>query len=87
MPLARDQLGRLGVRSQGSGGVIVIVNNNASGTEATQSRRTGSNGESIIEVVINSVKQSLIKDVGSGGDFAGAMEGQYGLNRAAGAWR
>lgn len=88
MPLARDSNGRLGVRAEGGDSkTVVIVNNNVGGSEVTKTERTGSNGENIIEVFINSVKNALIKDVGENGDFASALQGQYGVNRANGAWR
>lgn len=89
MPLARDGSGRLGVRSQGGGATNLQVNiiespgNKKNGT--TSARDEG--GKTIIDVFVEQVKGALIADVGSGGTFAGAMEGQYGLNRAAGAWR
>ena len=86
MPLKRDASGRLGV-SGNSAGVTVNVINNASGTKATQQTRQGAGGESIIDVVIETVKSAIASDIGSGGVVASAMEGQYGLNRAAGAWR
>ena len=87
MPLARDSNGRLGVRAQGGGTnvtVNVIESNEKGGSTSTT---TGSNGEQIITVLVEKIKGDLIKDVGSGGSFASAMEGQYSLNRSAGAWR
>jgi hypothetical protein len=72
---------------EGSGSVIVNVNNTASGTQATQQTRQGANGETIIDVMIETMKGAIAKDIGSGGMVASAMEGQYGLNRAAGSWR
>lgn len=55
------------------------------GMNATTSRRQ-SGGKEILDVLVSSVKSALIGDVASGGDFSASMEGQYGLNRAAGAW-
>ena len=55
------------------------------GMQATTSRRQ-SGGKEILDVLVRNVKSALIGDVVSGGDFAAAMEGQYILNRAAGAW-
>ena len=41
----------------------------------------------MIDVMIETVKDAIAGDISSGGKVAGAMENQYGLNRAAGAWR
>lgn len=70
-----------------NGGTVVNVINNAKNTETTQRRRQGSNGESIIDIVIDAVKNDLIGDIASGGAFASGLEGKYALNRSAGAWR
>lgn len=88
MPLARDSNGRLGVRAQGGGGTNVTVNVIESNEKAgTQQQRQGSGGENIIDIFVAKVKGDLIKDIGSGGSLAGAIESQYALNRSAGAWR
>ena len=86
MPLKRGPDGKLGVSGSG-GGVTVNVVNNANGTQATQSARQDAGGKTIIDVMIETVKGAIAQDIGSGGMVAGAMENQYGLNRAAGAWR
>lgn len=71
----------------GSNVVVNLVEAPGSGKGGSTSTSTGSNGEQIITVLVEKIKGDLIKDVGSGGSFASAMEGQYSLNRSAGAWR
>lgn len=64
----------------GKSDVKVIVNNNAPDTRATTNERDTPNGKEI-EVTIERVVVSSIK---KGGAISGAIEGQYGLNRAQG---
>lgn len=71
-----------GVVSGGSS-VTVVVNNNASGTVATQTERDTPDGKQI-EITIEEV---VTKSVRKGGRIADALENQYGLNRSAGASR
>ena len=87
MPLKRGPDGKLGVSGAGSNVVVNLVEAPGSGKGGSTSTTTGSNGEQIIIVLVEKIKGDLIKDVGSGGSFASAMEGQYSLNRSAGAWR
>ncbi len=87
MPLKRGPDGKLGVSGSGSNVVVNLVESPGSGKGGSTSTSTGSNGEQIITVLVEKIKGDLIKDVGSGGSFASAMEGQYSLNRSAGAWR
>ncbi len=87
MPLKRGPDGKLGVSGAGSNVVVNLVEAPGSGKGGSTSTTTGSNGEQIITVLVEKIKGDLIKDVGSGGSFASAMEGQYSLNRSAGAWR
>jgi len=67
----------------GSQYVEVVVNNNAAGTQATAAQQDTPDGKRI-EITIEEV---VVKSVRRGGRIADAMEGQYGLNRAAGAVR
>ena len=87
MPLKRGPDGKLGVSGSGSNVVVNLVESPGSGKGGSTSTSTGSNGEQIITVLVEKIKGDLIKDVGSGGSFASAMEGQYSLNRSSGAWR
>jgi hypothetical protein len=86
MPLKRGRDGKLGVASSG-GSVEVNVINNVRGAQATQTTRQDAGGKTIIDVLIQQVKGAIASDIATGGSVAGAMEGQYGLNRSAGAWR
>ena len=75
-----------GAESAGGAGapvsVTVNVFNSAGGAKVEkQTQRSDGNGGSIIDVFLGAVA----KDIQSGGQVAGAMQGQYGLNRAAGA--
>ena len=71
----------------GGSAVQVNVINNASGAQARQQQRQDAGGKTIIDVIIESVKGSIINDIGTGGTVAGALEKTYAVNRAAGAWR
>lgn len=85
MPLKRGSDGKLGVSGGGSNVIVNVIESNDKA--GTQQQRQGSGGENIIDVFVAKVKGDLIKDIGSGGSLAGAMESQYALNRSAGAWR
>lgn len=77
------------VAMQGAGGGNVTVNvvNNASGTKATAQERQDSNGQRIIDVMIEQVKASIAADISRGtGTVTSALERTYGANRAAGAY-
>lgn len=63
--------------------VSIVINNNASGTEATTRERQTPNGREI-EVTIAAVVR---KDIKSGGPISADLESQYALNRAAGTTR
>lgn len=80
---------RIPVAMQGGGGSNVVVNvvNNASGAKATAQERQDSNGQRIIDVVIEQVKASIAADISRGvGTVTSALERTYGANRTAGAY-
>ncbi len=84
----QGQMKALGASLGGAGpSVVVNIQNNGNNTQATATSHTDAGGKTIIDVLIEQVKGAIASDIGSGGMVAGAMEGQYGLNRAAGAWR
>lgn len=60
--------------------VKVIINNNADGTRTRQEERDGPDGREL-EVTIERV---AARSITAGGPVAGAIESQYGLNRAQG---
>lgn len=87
IPLKRSKDGSLGIAGGGGGGVEVNVINNANGTQATQTTRQDAGGKTIIDVLVEQIKGAIASDISKGGTVATAMESQYALNRAAGAWR
>lgn len=64
-------------------GVIITINNNAPGTEATKKEKDTPNGREI-EITIGQV---VAKQIRQGGPIADAAEAQWGLNRASGTVR
>jgi phage-related minor tail protein len=84
MPLARDGSGRLGVRGA-SGGVTVIVNNNAPGTVAKANATQGEGGQRMIEIIVEQVEGKVWGNVARGaGPGPSVLSHTYGLNRVAG---
>lgn len=88
MPLTRGPDGRLGVQAQGAAAnVQVIINNNASGTQATARERSDGNGGRIIEVLVEQLQGAIAGNITRGaGPIPAAMSSTYGLNRVAGAY-
>lgn len=87
MPLGRDARGRLGVRVAGGGGQPAPQVNVAiygAPSQPTVRQRPNGQGGVDIEVVFEQFRERLIGDVNGGGPFGGALEGQYGVNRAQG---
>lgn len=73
--------------AQGGSNVTVNVVNNAGGAQASAHERQDSNGNRIIDVVIEQVKASIAADISRGvGTVTSALEKTYGANRAAGAY-
>lgn len=78
---------RGGFAASGGANVQVIVNNNASNTQATARESRDGSGNRIIEVMIDQVKGAIARDITSGdGVVSGAINSTYGLNRVAGAY-
>jgi len=80
---------RIPVAMQGGGGQSVTVNvvNNAGNANATAQERQDSQGNRIIDVMIEQVKASIAADISRGvGTVTSALEKTYGANRAAGAY-
>jgi hypothetical protein len=61
--------------------VVEIINQGEPVKVQSQSQRSDGNGGSIMSLVIAAVA----RDIQQGGPVAESMQGQYGLNRAAGA--
>lgn len=87
MPLKRGADGKLGVAGGASNVTVNVIEAPGSKNAGTTQTSQGDNGEQVITVFVEKIKNALIQDVGSGGSFASKLEGQYALNRAAGAWR
>jgi hypothetical protein len=87
LPLRRGANGQLGVQTDGSakGGNVIVQIFGGGKDKPEVDQRTDGNGNEIISVMLDTVRGEMIKDVRSEGPFAQAMQGQYGLNRAAGA--
>jgi lambda family phage tail tape measure protein len=76
-----------GGQQQSGGNVTVNVNNNAGGATATATQRTDSNGNRVIDVMIEQVKAAIASDIMRGtGTVPNALERTYGASRAAGAY-
>jgi hypothetical protein len=87
LPLRRGANGQLGVQSGGRDS-MPIVNVNIIGAPSqpqVSDVRDDGNGNMSIDVIFDAIKGSLTKDIRSEGTFAQTLQGQYGLNRAAGA--
>lgn len=70
----------------GGANVTVNVINNTDAKARTQERSDGKGGK-FIEVIIEQVKGAIASDISRGsGPVPSAIEGSYGLNRAAGAY-
>jgi phage-related minor tail protein len=78
LPLRRGANGRLGVEAQAP---VVNIYNNAPVQVRTEQEQDGS-----LAVYIEQIKNAIARDIRSGaGAVTSAMQGTYGLNRAAGA--
>lgn len=86
-PLKRGKDGKLGVSADGVGGAGANVTVNIIGApqQPKVQQRNDGNGNLSIDVIFDSIKSALTKDIRSEGPFAQTMQAQYGLNRAAGA--
>lgn len=77
VPLVRTRDGNLGVRTSGSGAsVSVVVNNNASGTQATAEESTDADGQRIITVTVEKIIDAAV----ARGRFDKSMGGRYGAS-------
>ena len=86
-PLKRGKDGKLGVSAEGAGGGVANITVNIIGApqQPKVQQRNDGNGNFSIDVIFDSIKSALTKDIRSEGPFAQTMQAQYGLNRAAGA--
>jgi lambda family phage tail tape measure protein/TP901 family phage tail tape measure protein len=84
MPLKRGPDGVLGVRADGGGMVVNIIESPGNGGK-TQSRQE--NGVNILDVMVEQIKSSIASDINRGnGVVPQAITKSYGLSRAPGAY-
>lgn len=81
LPLGRDQQGRLGVRSSGSGGVNINVYNEAGGDgyQASATAKQNSSGGFDVDVL---VRKALGNDLSRNGPMSQQLSSVFGLRRA-----
>lgn len=77
------------LRGGGGRGVVVNVNvqNNASGVTANATSRSDAFGNVTLDVIIDRIEPMMGRRIQQGGGLAPVLERQYGLSRAAGAYR
>lgn len=85
MPLERGADGKLGIKAVGGGVTVQIIEAPGRGGEVSQNR--DASGTTFLKVFVEQIKGVIAGDITSGGVVADALQGTYGLNRAAGAWR
>ena len=73
--------------SQPAVGVVVNVNNNASGTQARAEQSQGPDGRIHLDVIVEELEGRMTRRIGRGEGMAPMLEHRYGLNPAAGAYR
>ncbi|MCW5733489.1 MAG: tape measure protein [Enhydrobacter sp.] len=82
LPLRRGRGGRLGVEASGvgGGGTVVIVNNNADGTQARTKESRSPGGGMQIEVIVEAVESKIAGRMSRGqGALGKTIEGRYGV--------
>lgn len=90
MPLKRGPDGSLGValhnqqQQNGSGGNVAVVIENHGPSQPRVQQSTRSDGTREIRMIIDQAKAEMVDDIHSGGPLSGAIETQYGSNRASG---
>ena len=80
VPLMRTANGDLGIKSQGSGGTTVIVENH-SDSQAQVQQSKDSNGGDIIKVIVGQAVTEVNKQIGRGGSTYKVLQQTFGLNR------
>ena len=73
--------------SQPAVGVVVTVNNNASGTQARAEQSQGPDGRIQLDIIVEEIEGRMNRRIGRGEGMAPVLEHRYGLNPAAGAYR
>jgi phage-related minor tail protein len=86
MPLKRDSSGALGVTAQlGYGGNVYVNVHSSDGSTAKVKQSQTSNGDTIVDVILQQAKAMIAEDIAKGGTAINtAVEGRYNLKSAAG---
>jgi hypothetical protein len=87
-PLKRGKDGKLGVSAEGAmgGGTNVVVNLIESPGNGGQVNQQQNGNNLTIDVMVEKIESMMGRNISQGRGIAPAMERQYGLNRAAGAY-
>ncbi|MGL6245649.1 hypothetical protein [Pseudomonas sp.] len=87
MPLKRGRDGKLGVAAESGGGNVTVNVINNTDAQARSEKRSDGSGGTIIDVFIEQAKNAVAGDIARGsGAVPAALQGAYGLKRAAGAY-
>jgi hypothetical protein len=68
-------------------GVVVTVNNHASGTQARAEQSHGADGRIHLDIIVEEIEGRMSRRIGRGEGMAPMLEHRYGLNPAAGTYR
>ncbi len=68
-------------------GVVVTVNNHASGTQARAEQSQGADGRIHLDIIVEEIEGRMSRRIGRGEGMAPVLEHRYGLNPAAGTYR
>ena len=68
-------------------GVVVTVNNHASGTQARAEQSQGADGRIHLDIIVEEIEGRMSRRIGRGEGMAPMLEHRYGLNPAAGTYR
>jgi lambda family phage tail tape measure protein len=87
MPLTRMRDGDLGVKVNSGGSTVIVNVVESPGKGGQQQQRTDSNGNQVIDVLVEQITAKVWGDVARGaGPGPGVLANTYGLNRVAGAY-
>jgi len=86
MPLTRGQNGKLGVHAVGGGAPNVTVNLIESPGNGGQVNQKQDGNNLTLDIMVEKIEGMMGRNIRQGRGIAPVIEGQYGLNRAAGAY-
>ncbi|EME70995.1 Phage-related minor tail protein [Paramagnetospirillum caucaseum] len=82
-----DRILNAALSQPASVGVVVTVNNNASGTQARAEQSQGADGRIHLDIIVEEIEGRMSRRIGRGEGMAPVLEHRYGLNPAAGSYR